>query len=589
MKLQIKNNLLPLFKDLLRKQWLLIYSLFFVTAFIRQGFIPDWCKLSNVSSKKDFELRMLTSVTGFAGLLLTVLLVAYNFYIKSIRRNTLDYIIQNKWLKISFTLFFCNIFFLGSGYLLLETHIVNDVSYLYFSFISTFTFIASLFPLAILTLSDSSALTRIEELVNTITEENIETLVQPELDPNKDGKVEIEHTPLMVLRDIAVTAVAERDWVLPQTIMRMVANHLIFKINAELKEDKVYIILNAWVAFCNPLKREIVKQEDEPTANVLFYLNVAVYKHLASKKNISLREMPLDNFFKDFIRRVIRKGLFADMQGYIPVNLAEIIRLHFVSLSYSDQELPTMGYIFKHRKEYEENTSQTEIRANWFYLTRDLPDLLYGVLKEFADAGDGRMVDLCFSNFHHTFESIAKTQNLTVDQKMEALQEMIMRARSVVQYCIGKGIVDGIEPVETAYINGWFKVDRNLGYEAFYSYADMIRSLFHAGMLSSHYVDQYFMIVRSAYLNPLEPSILYELTSSLLDTTFYVLDKPDTKFQTRKDFLYELQWLKKEYLSKYVSAEKINEEYGMRIEDVLREFDGRNEYFQGYHHVAKKD
>jgi len=563
--------------------WLLIfYFLLLIITVVPFEFIPDWFAIGSISGRRDIIMRLLTALTGFASLLLTVLLVGYNIFVKSIRRNTLEYITDNPWLRLIFTLFSCNVLFLFVGYIIAGSRYCNQITSLYIGFTSTIGFILSLFPMAILAVSDSGSLRRINKLVAQIRDEDLFELVNPHFDSDTSGRVHVEHNPLMILRDMAVAGIADRDWVIPQTILSKLYERIILTIEENPGDKKLFAHLNAWAAVCNPIKREIIKQEDDPTAHTFFHLNVSAHKHLALKKALYLRDMPLDNLITDFVKRIIRKNLFTDLQDYIPRYLIEILTSHFLAINYNDEQIPTLHYVSTNRKQFENKSILSPVRQQWFYLTHELPDLVFSCMKEAAEYDRPEFVYLIATNCSHTCEAIIKSSNLTASQKRECLQWIFHSGKNAVEFSVEKGIWDGIFIIHPLYVSGWFAIDKDLGYSAFFTCYDYVQTLYRNNRLSSHLIDEFFEIVRDCFFKSVEEPVMYELVRRTLDLAFRMLDNEKTSAQLKKDIQYEIKLLSDRFFPEFSSAARVVSDYKDRIEKYLADYAGWNEYFQGW-------
>lgn len=82
--------------------FLILFGIIQVSFFQR---IPDYFNLQKIESAESFILRLLSIVIGFSSFILTILLVVYNSLTKKIRRNSFEFILDNTWIRFTFSLF----------------------------------------------------------------------------------------------------------------------------------------------------------------------------------------------------------------------------------------------------------------------------------------------------------------------------------------------------------------------------------------------------------------------------------------------------------------------------------------------------
>jgi hypothetical protein len=190
---------------------------FFIVCFFPFKFIPDYLHFGQIENTRSFIWSFISSTLGFSGMILTIVLVTYNFFLRSTRRNTFEFIIENPFLQSVFSIFAANILVNVLGFSLVGIN-HNQVTILYFLLFTTLIYILSLFPLAILSLKYSTSMTRIEKLVKNISEADMDFLWRPS-DVDDQSFNQVEKNNIIVLKDIGVNAIKDGDWVLPQNIL----------------------------------------------------------------------------------------------------------------------------------------------------------------------------------------------------------------------------------------------------------------------------------------------------------------------------------------------------------------------------------
>jgi hypothetical protein len=545
---------------------------FLLVAFFPFKFFPDYLLIGNVPAKKDVLFKLLSTTIGFSGLILTVLLVAYNFFIKTIKRNTLEFVTNNLWLKLIFSCFFGNVLFLGIGFFVIETGLIDDITILYFSYIITLIFILSLFPLAILSLNDTISLKKIDKLLRDIKDDDINELINSNFD-ELTWHHKIERNPILILRDIGTNAVTDKDWILPQTILNGLFKLLILSLDNKSSRLTVERNIFVWALCCNYIKREIVKQNDIITGSTLLFLNLeAAHEHFINNNIIEIRSNGIDNFLKDFLETIIETNSFSEMQSHFPVRITELIKLHFSKIKYSDEETRTTNYIMESNADVK--FEMTAIKNHWFYLTHDLLDIIFDVVESAIDSKRKSVYENFASNIQGLILEIGSSRNnLTNFQKVDVLEEILRVSERIIDYSIEKGIYNRIDSISEIVIATLFEIQNNLGFHGIQINTRMIKNLYKKNALSSFNIYNYFMIIR--YLSPIkiEPLVLNQAIQIIVDVALKIVQDSNISNETRNDFLYNLNWLYKDYLNKFDPLRPSETKYSKVLAEILKNYD----------------
>ncbi len=541
----------------------------FILGLLPVNLLPDIFKLGVYQDKKDLVFRLLSTLIGFSGLILTVLLVIFNFHIKSVRRNILDFIFENKWLRIIFSLFFGVLLFLCFSFFIVNSqHGFNDLTILYLCLILAFGFIISLIPLAICSLNDSASLNKVYRLLNKVNASTLSDISHNFYKDETDIENPIDENPILILKDLSINAIADKDWLLPQTVLKSLYDKLIISLSNT--PNKVAIIqtnLDVWALFCNHLKREVIKNNDFVTGGVLLSKNFAAHEYFADKKIIFLRNNPVDSFIIEYLRCIAEDNAFFEVQSYFLRYTTDIIKKHFKNVNYSDEQVPTLNYRLSSKSIAPEDYIMTPERNYWFYLTHELPDVVFLTLRNAIDLKRKNIYDHFSWSINILLDSIFKMKNLTVHQKRDALQEYMHKAENVSKYAIDNGIYEGVDVVSHIQMQVWIKEDEQLGLRAFYSFIRMIKLLHSKNALSSIYIDDLFMIGRE--ISGHEAKVATIVIDSILETTFGILKNEEIQEQIKNDFQYQLKWFKDAYLNELDNLTEVNNKYKKQVAKFL--------------------
>ncbi len=553
--------------------YMILFSIILLCPF---RFVPDLFNLGGLVQKKEIVFKLLTTILGFSGIILTILLVVYNFYFKSIRRNTLDFIIDNKWLQLIFSLFFGSILFLSAGFFLTEVNSsFNDLTLLYFSYAITLIFIILLLPISFLSLSDSVSLQRVNSLIAAVSEDDIGELNNPEV---YGSSRHIEKNPLLILKDIGINAISDKDWVLPQTILTSLFNLLIQPLDSKASNGRIQFNIGAWTLICHHFKREIVNKEDTVTGHVLLAYNLEAHRLFAERKVLSIRGNSIDDFLADYYRIIIEKNLFFELQTRIISNLANIVKHHFKALNYTDEQIPVGEYYYQQSVKNLNFSLPRDSRTNyWYYITHELPNNLFSIIKYAIDAKREHVYEHFSWQIHYLIAQLC-SENLTKSQQEEAVKQIMFKANQSVEYAISKGINEGIDVISHIQIETWFKNKSRLGFEGLFTFGRMIKLLHKNMITSSRYVDDFFLIARTLSNTDIPKSIKQEIVKYIIDTSLKIVEEPEVSKYEKDVFLNQLYWLYNSYLKEVNDLAEVNEFYSPKLDILLNGFNMWSRY-----------
>lgn len=552
---------------------ILFLLLAFTILFLPWQFIPDYFKLGVVTGKRDTVFKLLSIIVGSSSLMLTLLLVGFNFYVKTTRRFTLEFVTANRWLRFIISVFFGIVLFLAVGFFFLETgHASNNTTFLYIAYIVTILFLLSLFPMAVLALNESYSIDRIYKILNSISDDDINDLYK--LQFNKVLKLDqIEKHPILILKDLCISAIADKDWVLPQTVLGGLYERLIMPLKRESNEIDIQRSTFVWALFCNHLKRDVIKHNDVATGKSLYVFSLYVHEHFAQHGIIHVRGNSVDDFLKDYLRMMIEHNAFNEIHSYFSRDITNIMKGYYQTMHYTDDQIPTLEYRMEGRnKAADEPPKDTSLADFWFYLNKVLPSILFDTLELAIDVRRKSIYEPAFWNIQSTMDVIFKAQGLTVSQKRNAIKEFLYDSRKLSDYAIAHQIYDNIEPVSDLQVYTWFETDTYTAYDAFFSYKHMINALSDTNAGLHGAMDRFFMIGRALSGSSLEKNVLNEVIGAILQLAIAMLKKETLSSSTRQAILFQLKWFQKDYLNPDVAMLPTKEKYNDEISDFLERF-----------------
>ena len=457
-------------------------------------FIPDVLGFTNIKSPESFLITLWTVTVGSSSVILSILLVVYSSFAKKIKRNSMDFILENPWIRIIFSVFAGSFIYISLAIASIKVIENASITLLYVSSIITVIYILIQFPLFALSLKYSNSLKRIRQLNRAITKNEINELSFPNRNLNDDNFVEqLERNNIVLLKDIGVHAIKEGDWGLPQEIINELYTTLIIPIDKNTKAEDIRVNLNAFCFVCNHFKVHAVSHCDFITTKVVLALLIRTHIHLAKNEMRSLRNNPIDNCIKDFHRMIIENSNFYNIQQYLIRDTINVIKAQFESINYSDDELPTLDYNIEIRKKgIQRNERSEKLRDFWFYIKQELPDLLFDDLVLAIEIGNKNVYENFNWQLHSLFNIVYNSKNLTEYQMNDVCSEYFYRAQKISKLAIKHRIYDRIDVVSNTQIGTWLQKDRKMALRSLRYFIDLIEELSIEQQLSEFYLDELF-------------------------------------------------------------------------------------------------
>jgi hypothetical protein len=501
------KELLKIIPKIYNYKVILTLILVFIICAIPIGFLPDIFELGAIEDIKSIILQLFSLVIGFSGIIITILLLIYNFYSKSIRRNTFEIIIENRWLRTNLSLFAGLIIYFFLAYLLID--ILNSITLIYSIFIITLIYIFIQFPLVVLIIKNSASTNTVRSLLNQINENVIEEFLSP---TKSDGDFisYIEHyesNAIVKLKDIGLNAIREKDWGIPQNIIIGLYNKFIEPIDKSFDKEKVNGQLLCWTYVCNQFKNELFKNSDFITGKALIYKIISAYKFFTTK-NIHLgRDNLLDRMIKEIFYKIIVSEEFYEFQSKILRFATEIIQIHFDAFKHPDEEIQSLHYILAQNKRKGKRQSKKKVNFNlelseqWTYMNSDLFDIFFDAINESIELKKKRVNKYFGWKIQKLFDLIYNSENLTDYQKQASIIKLSHKARYTSQLAVENGIYIGVDFYGSEQITEWIKAKKTFGLIALHYYLELLDILNKSKQLDLYYVSELYFILSSLFRN----------------------------------------------------------------------------------------
>ena len=357
-----------------------IISLFiFIFFFIQIPFIqkiPDFFQLYKIELPQSYLLRLLTIVIGFSSFILTTFIVIYNVFLKRVRRNSFEVILNNPWINIIFSVFAGSlIFILFSIFIIQNASLNTTITLLYFSSYITFGNLLLQFPLITLSIKHSNSFESVKEIIRNLNVTDIEFLHNPNYHIDDVYRIEdLERNRIILLKDIGVSAIKENDWALPQTILNDLFAKLVKTNSVNTEESDLNKNLFAYIFVSRHFQKIAIEEDDEITVKVSLNNLLRIHTHFIKNKMINILDNPFDENLEDLLRMIVDKHTYYNVQKSLFVSLTDIIGRHIKAIEYSDEQLPTWEYI-NTLKDYPKESGNDKIKNYWNYIKTDLSEI----------------------------------------------------------------------------------------------------------------------------------------------------------------------------------------------------------------------
>lgn len=544
---------------------------FLILCFFPIKFVPDYFSLRSIENLRTFVWSLFTISLGFSGLILTVLLVAYNFYIKSTRRNTFDFIIENPWLKTIFSFFACSVSLNILGFLLLGFG-RERIEIPYFLLISTFIYIISLFPLTILSLKYSTSIARIKKITNAIDKSDILYLSNPDLFQKEKPFESIESNRIIILKDIGVNAIKDGDWMLPQKILNDLFVFVKYSFDKK-NEPEINRSVYCFIFVCNHFFRVALKNSDHITVGVVYSNVLAIYSLLIEKKHKTLPHSNLDFFLKELCFSVIDSKDFPNIRDHMVNNICEVLEQNFSSLSYTDNELPTLSYHFD--KKYNNNSEgNPEAVRYWHYLIHTHIDLLIDIIKYSITKKDERVYDHFNWNIDSFIRSSPINKSLTAFQYDTLVQEFIYKLENLVFFAIDNGQYENLDVFSHITIGSWINENKIKVYErGLFFYSRILKKLLKNSKMDYILLDNFFMIGRETFHKKIDEKSKEFVIALIFETSITLYKKRFESYRFQYELQRQIQWLYSYFDELQKPLPEIKLKYEKEIQLIISDYE----------------
>lgn len=529
--------------------------------------IPDFLKLGEIESPQSYILRLLSIVIGFSSFILTILLLAYNTFSKKIKRNSFDFVLDNPWIKITFSLFSSSLVFIFLVLLTLKISDKNTITTLvYLSSFLAFSNLLVQFPLLILSIKHSNSYEIIKKLIDNVDKEDLKNLHNPR-QFNEENLIEIlEKNKLTQLKDIGIISIKENDWGLPQTILNRLYDKLILPLDKDSEKEDIILNLSAFNFLARHFKKIAIEESDEITTGVLLNNLLRTHIHLAKKEIRDIRNNPIDGTIQDLIRLLIENNSYYNLQPYLLNKLTQVIEAHIDSVNYSDEILSTSDYIFK-QKDFDYDSRDEIINNYWFYLKNELPDLFFKSLEHSIEINNKNVSDYFSWKTQRLLSKISNSKHLTESQENEIFQEYSYKTRRITDFAIENKIYRNIEFYSHIQVENWIINNKKYAFSCLYDISFFLKKLNNSNNLYREHIDDFFMIARSLSTKKIDKKVKQDVIRFIIEDGFEIFEDSKSEEYVKNEMIRQLKWING-YLEREKDLTDLKKEFYKKIDDL---------------------
>ncbi|MGK4880693.1 hypothetical protein [Elizabethkingia anophelis] len=545
--------------------------LLFITVFILVQLpllqkVPDFLQLASIETPQSYLFRLLSISIGFSSFILTTFLVIYNVFSKRLKRNSFDFILDNPWINLIFSIFVGSLIFHLLSILTIQISSTNTViTLVYFSTFVVFTSLLLQFPLIILSIRHSSSFRIVKKMIEKITTSDIDNLYNPNYTVDDAYMIEeLEKNILIQIKDIGVSSIKDDDWGMPQTILNDLFEKFIEKADFDLNNIKqLDKNLYSYIFVSRHFQKVALDSTDEITIKVALANLFRIHTFFIEKKIKNLKDNPVDENFRIFLRNISDNKSFYNIQQYLLVNLIKMIEEHIKSVSYSDMELPTSSYIFQ-KKDFDYDKKDELISNYWFYIKNELPSLLFDILMYAIETKNNNIYSHFNWKLHSLFNTISNSKNLTESQEIELFKEFSFKTNRVYEHAIEYNIYEDIGSLNHIQIEIWIEKKKKYALWAFYDFSRLIHKLNKANGLNRILIDDYFTIARSISSKKIDKEDKKEVFESIIKNGFEIYNLKTTLLEVKQEVKNQLKSLNK-FIEKENDLQEIKSKYSLKI------------------------
>lgn len=552
----------------------LFVILFLVSFFLEINIFPDWFGFRYIDEPSNLVITLLSIVIGTSSIILTILLVVYESLSKPFRRNSLDIILDDPWIKLLFSLFSGVFIYLSLTLLVIKRLGINtdtDLTLLYISCIITFLFILIQFPLVILALRYSKSHKFINKLALEISKSDIDQIFKP---TNVEDSIiyfeTMEKNKLMLLKEIGIIAIKENDWAMPQYILNEVYAVLIESISKDTIEKQVLSNVEVFCWICRHFTKHTIENSDLITAKGLLSHLYGIHVYLVEIGFINFRKLSIDKCIIDLHRGISANDSFHSMQSHLLRESSDIIQFHIKSLNYSDEEWPTLEYNLDCiRKRIDSTEISAEINDYTFYIKNELPNLFFSTLQHAIDTVNKNVYNNISWKINPLLSFIYKSNNLTNYQKEEIFHDYYFTSKRIYDNHLESSMYEemNISTNDNFYIGEWLKEDRKYAFWSLGDAINRVKKLETLDKLSPHSIDSLFLIARGLANTKMNSDRKRLAFDEIIKCGFYLLKDKKSRTETKKEVISQLKWLDS-YLQKDEDLASLKKEYSPKIKKL---------------------
>ena len=309
-------------------------------------FLPNVLEIRNVSAGIIVLSTIIGSLAAIMGIVIAVMLVAFEILRKTYSTYAFKSFFQNKHLKELFSLYISTIIISVLTLVSLSDPLSSrDINLIYFSLLLFVGSLLILFPYSQQIISSTQSKKRIKELIEKIDEKEIEFfrlqnyLMTPVLDDGDYDVVTplIEENLIFILREVSVRALKDDDRIIPRFILEESTKKLLTILKNVENYNEARKTINVFLSIYKNTANQATKSRQEEILHAILGAFEGIHSFCAENKLPWNVVIELNDALVEIIEETIKNDLINVSQHGL-YTIGRIMKMHLEkNIPYEDE------------------------------------------------------------------------------------------------------------------------------------------------------------------------------------------------------------------------------------------------------------
>lgn len=498
-----------------------------IGAYIPQlpSFLPNVLEIKNISAGIAVLSMIIGSLAAIMGIVIAVMLVAFEILRKTYSTYAFKSFFQNKHLKELFTLYISTIIISVLTLVSLSDPLSSrDINLIYFSLLLFVVSLLILFPYSQQIISSTQSKKRIKDLIEKIDEKEIEFfrlqnyLMTPVLDDGDYDVVTplIEENLIFILREVSVRALKDDDRIIPRFILEESTKKLLTILKNVENYNEARKTINVFLSIYKNTANQATKSRQEEILHAILGAFEGIHSFCAENKLPWNVVIELNDALVEIIEETIKNDLINVSQHGL-YTIERIMKMHLEkNIPYEDEIWIWSDETAQH--DPDKDLQWVEVHDRYIQMVSDLAETAIDVKKsEVVSTGLLVLENMASEVMHLDLGDLQKTS-------------IIRRCYYYVKKIVLKCVDDGLYSEKTFRPNYFAMYDTALKKRAKYSriplttFSDILIQLAQRKSLNRRILNDLVIFGRGS-INRIEQDVIYKDTVLFIIKTFDKIKK----------------------------------------------------------------